>query len=100
MIAAPSPTSPTRPFKQRVRCGSWNTFERRFEPLPAPDHDLLWEIGQVPKGADYRYWWTVLDSDGHLYLSPGFRFVNRFAFVRCARPWTDDDQRQPDYRYD
>ncbi len=100
MIAEPLPTLPTRPFKQRVRCGSWNTFDRRFEPLPAPDHDLLWEIGQVPKGADYRYWWTVLDCEGHLYLSPGFRFVNRFAFIRCARPWTDDDQRQPDYWYD
>ncbi|MEQ1616368.1 MAG: hypothetical protein ABL904_26755 [Hyphomicrobiaceae bacterium] len=100
MIAEPSPTSPTRPFKQRVRCGSWNTFERRFEPLPAPDHDLLWEVGQVPKGADYRYWWTVMDWDGRFYISPGFRFVNRIAFVRCARPWTDDDQRQPDYRFD
>lgn len=80
----PDTTMPTRPFKQRVRCGSWNCFEQRFAPLPAPDHDLLWEIGQVPETADYRYWWTVLDCEGRLYLSPGFRFVNRFAFVRCA----------------
>lgn len=90
----------TRPFKQRFRCGSWNTFERRFQPLPAPDHDLLWEIGQVPNNPDCHYWWTVLDCDGRLYLSPGFRFVNRFAFVRGTEPWTDEDQRQPDYRYD
>ena len=100
MTAEPSPSPPARPFKQRTRCGRLNTFERRFAPLPAPDHDLLWEIGQVPPGADDRYWWTVLDCDGRLYLSPGFRFVNRFAFVRCARAWTEDDQRQPDYRYD
>ena len=32
--------------------------------------------------------------------SPGFRFVNRFAFVRCAKPWTDVDLHQPGYRYD
>jgi hypothetical protein len=90
----------SRPFKQRTRCGSWHTFERRFGPLPAPDHDLLWEIGQVPKDADYRYWWTVLDGEGRIYLAPGFRFVNRFAFVRCARPWTDVDFHQTSYRYD
>jgi len=98
MTAAPS--RPARPFKQRARCGNWNTFERRFAPLPAPDHDVLWEIGQVPPDVDDRYWWTVLDCEGQLYLSPGFRFVNRFAFVRCEQPWTEDDQQQPDYRYD
>ena len=87
--------------RQRRRCGSWSTFERRFQPMPAPNHDLLWEVrGEVPSNADYRYWWTVRDSDGRLLVTPGFRFVNRFAFIRCALPWTDEDERQPDYRYD
>lgn len=94
MTSAPS-------SKQRTRCGSWRTFERRFQPMPAPNHELLWELrGEVPADADYRYWWTVLDCEGRLYVSRGFRFVNRFAFIRCAVPWTDDDERQPDYRYD
>lgn len=85
----------------RTRCGSWRTFERRFVPLPAPGHDYLWELrGEVPAGSDPHYWWTVLDCDGKLYLSPGFHFVNRFAFVRCAVPWTEVDERQPAYRYD
>lgn len=87
-------------WRQRTRTGSWSTFERRFKPLPAPDHDYLWDIGTVPKEADYRYWWTVRDCEGRLYISPGFRFVNRFAFIRCTVPWTEDDERQPDYRYD
>ena len=87
-------------FKPRKRCGSWRTFERRFQPLPAPNHDVLWELrGEVPADADYRYWWTVVDCDGRLYVTPGFRFVNRFAYIRCAVPWTDDDERQPDYVY-
>lgn len=87
--------------RRRHRCGSWSTFERRFQPMPAPNHDLLWEVrGEVPRDADYRYWWTVLDYGGRLHVSPGFRFVNRFAFIRCSVPWTDDDERQPDYRYD
>ncbi len=85
--------------KQRTRCGSWRTFERRFRPLPAPDHGVLWEAAQVPRDADYRFWWTVIDCDGRLLVSPGFRFVNRFAFIRCAQPWQDDDEGQPDYRY-
>ena len=89
-----------RPVRQRTRCGSWRTFERRFEPMPAPNHHLLWEANEIPADGDPHRWWTVLDYDGRLYLSPGFRFVNRFAYVRCARPWTEDDERQPDYLYD
>lgn len=91
---------PNHPSKRRILYGSWETFVERFGPLSAPDHDYLWEIGQVPESPSHRYWWTALDCEGRLYLSPGFRFVNRFAFVRCARPWTEDDQRQPDYLYD
>ncbi len=87
-------------FRPRTRMGSWTTFERRFDPMPAPDHDYLWVIGTVTENADYRYWWTVLDCEGRLSLSPGFRFVNRFAFVRCAKPWTDVDFQQPGYLYD
>jgi hypothetical protein len=87
-------------FRPRKRVGSWATFERRFDPLPAPNHDYLWDVGTVQKDADFRYWWTVLDCEGRLSLSPGFRFVDRFAFVRCAKPWTDVDFQQPGYRYD
>jgi hypothetical protein len=85
----------------RTRCGSWRTFERRFVPLPAPNHDVFWELrGEVPSDAEAHYWWTVLDCEGHLILSPGFRFVNRYAFVRCAVPWTEVDEGQPEYRFD
>ena len=87
-------------FRPRTRIGSWSTFERRFDPLPAPGRDFLWDIGTVPKDANDSYWWTVLDCEGRLSLSPGFRFVNRVAFVRCAKQWTDVDFHQPGYLYD
>jgi hypothetical protein len=77
----------------------WAVFEQKFEPLPAPHHDYLWETHQVPKDADGRYWWTVIDCDGRLYLVPGFRFVNRFAYVRCANPWNEQDAGL-EYQYD
>jgi hypothetical protein len=86
--------------KQHTRCGSWRAFERRFLPLPAPSHDVLWDFHQLPKDAEAQYWWTVLDCEGRLYVSPGFRFVNCFAYIRCTVPWTNDDEGQPDYRYD
>lgn len=94
-------TGATAPVKRRSRCGSWNTFARRFRPMRAPHHHLLWAVRhEVPNDADPRHWWTVLDCEGRLYLTPGFRFVNRFAYVRCALPWTDADLEQPDYLYD
>jgi hypothetical protein len=87
-------------FRPRKRIGSWDTFERRFNPMLAPNHDYLWDLGSVPKDADPRSWWTVLDCDGRLSLAPGFRVVDRFAFVRCAKPWSDVDYQQPGYWYD
>jgi hypothetical protein len=77
----------------------WAEFEQKFEPLPAPDHDYLWETHPVPQDADGRFWWTVIDCDGRLYLATGFRFVNRFAYVRCANPWNEQDAGL-EYRYD
>jgi hypothetical protein len=87
------------PKTTRARC--WRVFERRFQPITRPDDSLLWEPSEVPgdERDNYRHWWTVLDCDGRLYLSAGFRFVNRLGYVRCAVPWSDTDH-LIDYRYD
>jgi hypothetical protein len=52
-----------------------------------------------PDQIDITHWWTVLDCAGRLYLSTGFRFVNRLAYVRCEVPWTAAGE-LADYRYD
>jgi hypothetical protein len=84
----------------RSRTGSFATFERRFKPIEREDGEsLLWDIHERRPGDDYRHWWTVIDCDGRLYLTPGFRFVDRFAYVRCAVAWTDDEEQQPGYLY-
>ena len=90
----------TKPARIRTRSGSWRTFERRFQPIDGPNGATYWRGEQLPDDVDPRLVWTILDCDGHLYVSPGFRFVNRLDYVLCAVPWTDEDQQQPDYRYD
>ena len=86
-------------FKPRTRCGSWRTFERRFRPMNGPGGALSGASSSCPKcrpasRLDHRR------LRGHLYVSPGYRFVNRIDYVLCEVPWTDEDTRQPDYRYD
>ena len=54
----------------------------------------------MPNDVDPHLVWTIVEGDKHLWVSPGFRFVNRIDYVLCAVPWTDDDVGQPDYRYD
>ena len=87
-------------FKPRTRCGSWRTFERRFRPMNGPDGSRYWCRDQLPQNVDERLVWTIVDCDGQLHVSPGYRFVNRIDYVLCKVPWTDEDTRQPDYRYD
>ena len=97
----PNPSRPTaKPVKIRTHCGNWNTFERRFKPIDGPDGATYWGREQLPKDVDRHLVWTILDCEGKLYVSPGFRFVNRIDYVLCTVPWTDDDVGQPDYRYD
>ena len=87
-------------FKPRERCGSWRTFERRFRPIDGPDGAPCWCFKQLPKDAEPRRVWTIVDCDGQLHVSPGYHFVNRIGYVLCEVPWTDEDTLQPDYRYD
>lgn len=92
--------SSTRLTTIRSRTGSWSTFERRFRPLAQLDETVLVDLRHLPKDIDPHRVWTVVDEDGHFYLFPGFRFVNRFAYVICDIPWSEDEQRQPPYLYD
>ena len=88
------------PTRIRSRTGSWRTFERRFCPIDSPDLTVWWWYEQLPVNVDPHLVWTIVDEDGRLYVCPGFRFVNRIDYVFCEVPWTEDDERQPPYRYD
>jgi len=66
---------------------------------PPEPHRRLAGVGSLRNASlDWREWWTALDCDGRLYLSAGYRFVNRIGYVRCAIPWSDADQFRH-YRY-
>ena len=86
---------------KRTRARSWTIFERRFRPIIRPDTPRFGNSPKCvrPRRPTVRHWWTVIDCAGGLYLSAGFRFVNRLCYVRCEVPWTDADARI-DYRYD
>ncbi len=92
----------TKPVpKQRSRCGAWSTFQRRFQPhMNLEGSEVLVPLHQRPTYIEAEHVWTVIDEDGHLYAFPGHRFVNRFAYVVCAKPWAAADLEQPPYLYD
>lgn len=89
---------PARVFKRARR---WETFDRIFAPIEREDGGLIWEPCEVPKDADHRLWWTVLDpmTTGQLYLSAGFHFVNRLGYVQCTNGWDGKWNDHPEYLY-
>lgn len=93
MIVAP-------PKRIYTRARSWDAFERLFDPIIRDDGSVLWERWELPADVDLHHLWTVLDCDGRLLLSPGFQFVNRFAYVLCRNAWGGDAHAHPDYRYE
>ena len=94
-----NPVMPPRRIFRGAR--RWKTFEAQFAPLKRADGSHLWEPWEVPKPADARFWWTVLDpmTSGQLYLAAGFHFVNRLGYVQCAVPWGGEWHDHPEYLY-
>ena len=91
------------PNKVFSRARRWETFERLFSPMVRDEQssNLIWEPWEVPKDADYRHWWTVLDpmTSGQLYLAAGFHFVNRLGYVQCANPWGGEWSEHGEFLY-
>jgi hypothetical protein len=80
----------------------YRIFVDTFKPIPLdPANPHYFERDFDDKAwreADPRFVWTVIDTNGEgVWFSPGRRFVNRFAAVLCAVPWTDEAK---DYAYD
>jgi hypothetical protein len=88
-----------------ARAGTYNTFERRYGPIPLPDDSLLRdyrdpEILQAFDEKRFNYVWTVVEGDtGKLYLVPGFTTVNYLGRVLCERPWPEEEVGKPGYVY-
>ena len=86
-------------IKARTRAGSWDTFERRYQSVDAPDGTVMWQLGKVPEGTDPNHVWTVLDCDGKSYVVPGYCWVNRMGYVITKNPWPEIEADNPGYVY-
>lgn len=61
---------------------SLDVFQDTFDPLEN------WVSLEEAKRHDPKNVWTVLDCDGALYASAGFRFVNRIGdYIVTRKPW-------------
>lgn len=70
-------------------------FDAQFGYVPGPDggfyHDLDTDRAVLTRAHEERRLWTAVDgNDGEDLLVSGFAFVNRFAYVIAARPYSTD----------
>lgn len=89
------------PERDYVRARGWRMFLNTFGPV-ATRNGFIAEAEEVPKDADHRSWWTVVDyapDSNRLYLVPGFARANRLGFVRCLHPWGGNADDHPLYLY-
>lgn len=83
-----------------MRISDFEVFLKKFSPVEKSPGDFLFET----YGKEYELVlqsnpfcvWTLLDSDGKLYIAPGLHWINRQAYFITKNPWSE---RQRDYRY-
>mgnify|MGYP001559819104 CR=1 FL=1 len=73
----------------RQRAMTWRVFERRYEPIVAPDGGQTFEYIDLPTKDPYHTWAVVDGDNGEAYILPGFHVVNVFAWMATRKPWTD-----------
>lgn len=99
-MTAPLTIAP--PARTYTRARSWRIFQTLFAPIPTPLGSYLRYPEDVPKDADPRRWWTVVDYDPngpYLHLVPGVTRTNRLGVITCANAWDGNAQRHPLYVY-
>ena len=87
-----------------MRKEDYDVWMTKFEPtLDKDGSPIMYEtygedMAYITSVADstHNLLWTLLDSDGKLYLSPGFHYVNRLNYFVCKNTWKDG---QRDYKY-
>jgi len=82
----PVALTPTERKGTAKRAGSWDEFERRFQPVEGVQGCLIRDYHEI-KDSPISYVWTIVEGDGGgLYLEAGYHFVNRLGYVIAGRP--------------
>ena len=71
-------------------------FENTFKPVDNPlsnnwFFDTHGQDMELINNTPASLVWTVVDTDGKLYAIQGKHFVNRFAYITCALPHTNNE---------
>lgn len=85
-----------------MRKDDFSIFCEKFQPIMKKDNEVMrlyhWEGEDLKElqAVAPEYVWTMVDCDGKLYLTPGWRRVNRTDYVICKNPWNEKTR---DYKY-
>jgi hypothetical protein len=79
-----------------MRTGSYNTFEKRYQPSIKEDGTILFETYghdlEEVINTNYDHIWTLLDCDGKLRISAGYHLVNRMNYIITQKPWKNKEE--------
>jgi hypothetical protein len=69
------------------------TFEKRYQPLPAPSGSDFWEREELLAAApEDQHVWTVTEHGGLTFAQAGYHIVNKIGYVVTVQPWTTGDE--------
>ena len=78
-----------------MRAGTYDTFEKRYQPLTKEDGSILFETygRDLTKVIDTPVdrVWTLLDCDGKLRIVAGYHIVNRMNYIITKYPWMNNE---------
>lgn len=82
------------------RRDDYSIWEEKFLPIEQGKDNIRWETYgedlEKVKSTPPEYIWTLVDTGGKLYITSGYRYVNRLNYFLCKNPWTSKSR---DYKY-
>jgi hypothetical protein len=83
-----------------MRRPDFDVWFDKYQPIESAPETILFETygEELKKVREQPYLniWTLLDSNGKLYISPGYHIINRLNYFICKISRTKDER---DYLY-
>jgi hypothetical protein len=75
---------------------TFEKFDEKYNPIVRDNDTIQWETyGNdllVVQLYPNNKIWTCVETEGKLYLIPGYHFVDRLFYVICNNDWTDENE--------